>query len=207
MRKIQISKTRFKCIFVFSICVFSVVKVHAHPHVWIDPEIEFVFSQERLEQIRLRYIFDEMYSAMRFNQFDKNNNGALDPGEKELLGKEILKEIQEWKCFFHIKHDNQNSSLPTPRIADINMKEDERLSLTLELPNNIPVTADYQVIALSVYDENYYYEIMNPSEEGIKVFGRDYIDYTLSFKEDTQDAYYFDQFYPVYTVIKFKKHS
>jgi ABC-type uncharacterized transport system substrate-binding protein len=157
------------------ICVLSNFEVYAHPHVWIDPEITFVFSSERLESIKLRYTFDEMYSAMRFSQFDKNNNGDLEPNENELLGKEILKEIQEWHYFSHIKHDNQNSSLLIPRTADINMEEDERLSLTLELPYNIPVTVDYQVVALSVYDENYYYEIMNPSEGVVKVVGKHFI--------------------------------
>jgi len=178
----------------------------AHPHVWIDPGIKFIFSSNALEGLNLTYTFDEMYSTMELIQFDKNKNGRLEEKEKELLGKQILEEIKGSNYCIHLK-DGSRNILVAPQIADINIEEDERLSLTLKISYNVLLDNSDKIIAVSVYDKNYYYEIMNPSEETVTVEGKNYIHYSLQFNEDDQESYYYDQFYPTYIIIKFKKRS
>ncbi|MCK5493298.1 MAG: DUF1007 family protein, partial [Candidatus Omnitrophica bacterium] len=54
-------------IYFLVVLVFFPRGAEAHPHIWVDTQVQFVFSSQKLTHIELTYAFDEMYSSMILN--------------------------------------------------------------------------------------------------------------------------------------------
>jgi ABC-type uncharacterized transport system substrate-binding protein len=84
--------------------------------------------------------------------------------------------------------------------------QDERLQLEMFVSFDLPILKESQVLHVGVYDEQYYYDIMSPIEDTVSVAdANEEIQCSISFYEDKEKPYYFDQFYPVKAVLEFKK--
>ncbi len=179
--------------------------IEAHPHIWIDTKIRFVFIHQSLSYIKLTYIFDEMYSVMICDQVDINNNDKFESSEIAKIKEMILKEIDGDNYFAHLKVNNNDIPVENIEFLTALMDKEERLVLFLNIPCNIAATESNQTVAISIYDEKYYCEIVDPIEEMVFIKGANEIECSLSFQEDTKNAYYYDQFNPIFTIINFKK--
>jgi ABC-type uncharacterized transport system substrate-binding protein len=79
------------CMLLFALTFpMASAEVSAHPHVWIDSTIEFVFSAQQVAGVRVTYLFDEMYSLTMINQYDQDGNGLFSPKEERRLKKTVL---------------------------------------------------------------------------------------------------------------------
>ncbi len=184
---------------VYSSCVY------AHPHVWVDPTIQFIFSSQKIAGVKVTYTFDEMYSLTKISQFDKNSNKTFDEKEISLLKTSILDEMDNDQYFIYLEIDDKKKSVKDPIIKSILINQDERLILEAFIPIQIPIDKQFCSIGVSIYDKNYYFEIMNPMEQTVSITGTNDIQHSLFFHEDKKNAYYYDQFYPQKVVLKYKK--
>ncbi|MCD4779502.1 MAG: DUF1007 family protein [Candidatus Omnitrophica bacterium] len=180
-------------------------EIGAHPHIWIDTEVRFFFTPQKLTRIEFTYIFDEMYSTTVFSQVDTNNNDQIDPQEMDGIKKEVLSHIEGDSCFIHLKVNQKEVSVGGAELFKAFIDQEERLVVVLNIPCQFDVSDIQQTVAVSAYDKEYYYEVMNPIKESISIEGSRQINHVLFFQEDRESAYYFEQFYPLYTVVKFKK--
>ena len=65
----------------FLLALAAPVAAAAHPHIWIDATATFVFAQDRLVAVRQSWIFDEVFSTVMINQFDRNRDRRFDADE------------------------------------------------------------------------------------------------------------------------------
>ena len=197
-------KLYFVIYFVIVLSCFS-RGAEAHPHIWVDTQLQFIFSSQKLTHIQISYAFDEMYSSMILNLVDRNDNGTIDLAELDGIKNKVLAKIDDKNYFVHLRVNKNSISSSNIELSTVLINEEERLVLVFIVPCQIVVTESMQIVAISAYDEEYYYEIMNPMKEAIFVKSEDQLKYSILFEEDNENAYYFDQFNPVYTEIHFKK--
>lgn len=57
----------------------------AHPHVWIYTDVEFHMLESKLNFIRVKWNFDEMYSSAIMSESDTNFNGKLEEDEQHAM--------------------------------------------------------------------------------------------------------------------------
>jgi len=87
--------------------VFSVCECFAHPHIFIDYRLNFVFDEKGLAGIVEDWTFDDMTGAMTFEDFDKNKNGRFEPKEMAKVKKEAFDSLKEFGYFNQIKIDGK----------------------------------------------------------------------------------------------------
>jgi len=54
---------------------------NAHPHVFIQNSLRIVFDQQGLAGVRVKWVFDEFFTSMIADEFDKNHNRKLEKPE------------------------------------------------------------------------------------------------------------------------------
>src|SRR5690242_3661369 len=62
----------------------------AHPHVFIDNRIAFVFDGARMTGFREIWVFDDIFSDQLLQQFDADHDGHLSNAESDALAKGTL---------------------------------------------------------------------------------------------------------------------
>jgi len=61
--------------------LFSSDTAFSHPHVFIQNTLRIVFDQEGLAGVQARWVFDEFFSSMIADEFDRNHNKILEQSE------------------------------------------------------------------------------------------------------------------------------
>jgi ABC-type uncharacterized transport system substrate-binding protein len=62
----------------------------AHPHVFIEDRVVFLFAGDKITAIEQSWKFDEVFSDTLIQQFDKNGDGAFDAAESKAVAKGTL---------------------------------------------------------------------------------------------------------------------
>jgi ABC-type uncharacterized transport system substrate-binding protein len=86
---------------------FIVSECFAHPHIFIDTKLNFVFDGKGLAGIVEEWTFDNMTGAMTFEDFDKNKNGKFEPAEVAKVKKEAFDALKEFGYFNQIVIDGK----------------------------------------------------------------------------------------------------
>lgn len=90
---------KYLILFIF----LQVVKIYAHPHVFINHTIKIVVDQNGLAGFQLIWVFDEMFSSMLIQDFDKNKNGKIDTDENSIVKKKGFDNLREYHYFVFVK--------------------------------------------------------------------------------------------------------
>lgn len=130
----------------------------AHPHVWIDNTATFVFAQGKIGSIRLRWEFDEIFSASLISQFDKNKDKKLDPAEIKELEKGAFANLANYSYFTYLTVDDK--PVPVVRVTGFTAWiEKDKLVYEFTVPLDRPVDPAAQAFAFAVYDLEYFVEL------------------------------------------------
>ena len=81
---------------------FIMGKCFAHPHIFIDTRLDFLFDEKGIAGIIEEWTFDDMTGAMTFEDFDKNKNGKFEPNEIAKVKKEAFDALKEFGYFNNI---------------------------------------------------------------------------------------------------------
>jgi ABC-type uncharacterized transport system substrate-binding protein len=85
----------------------------AHPHVFIDCEMDLLFSGDRIDGIRLTWTFDDLFSGFILQEFDRDRSGSLSPAEVHQIEAKHLAEFRRVN-FFTVVTLNGNDVTPGP---------------------------------------------------------------------------------------------
>jgi len=130
----------------------------AHPHVWIDNTATFVFAQGKIATIRLRWEFDEIFSASLISQFDKNKDKKLDAAEIKELEKGAFSNLANYGYFTYVTVDDK--PVPTVRVTGFTARiEKDKLVYEFAVPLDQPVDPLAQAFSFAVYDLEYFVEL------------------------------------------------
>jgi ABC-type uncharacterized transport system substrate-binding protein len=168
----------------------------AHPHVWITSVMTFVFEDRRLFGLRHRWEFDEIFGSFVIQEHDADGNGAFDAAETESVKDKAFASLRDYGYFTHLRIDGQ--PVPLTEIVGFEAEiEDGVLAyeFTLSLPE--PVDPAATPLAVGVYDEEYYVEVLLDQDDPVRFAGLPNGACTFEIEEDAENPIYFGMVDPL----------
>lgn len=176
----------------------------AHPHVFIDCDLVFIFDSEGLAGIEQRWVFDEMFSTMMLGHFDRDKNAVLDSDEVNGLRKGAFANLQNYDYFTHILVGTKKFAVDkvTDFFATV---QDNRLIYWFFIPCRVSADKSPVKIQVAIYDDTYYTDVElgmdTPSFDGSDELYS--VDYGIDKSPDL--AYYGGQIVPEAITVKFRR--
>lgn len=140
----------------------------AHPHMFIDTEMEVRLQGDILDGIEITWHFDPMFTAAITTDFDNNGNGQFSTGETAEVFSNAFSNLETSDYFTFVNIDGQIYS-PT-QIEEFSVFiEDGALVYRFFCPFNIRITNG--VFSVAIYDRTYYCDILYREGSPITING------------------------------------
>jgi len=142
--------------------------VLAHPHMFIDTEMEVKLNGSVFSGIQITWHFDPMFTAAITGDFDSNGNGLFSESETSEVFNNAFSNLETFDYFTFVSADGQTH---TPsRIENFSVyMEDGALVYQFYCPFNIHV--EEGVFRIAIYDSTYYCDILYKEGSPITISG------------------------------------
>jgi ABC-type uncharacterized transport system substrate-binding protein len=161
----------------------------AHPHVFIEDRVVFLFAGNKITAIEQSWKFDEIFSDTLIQQFDANGDGAFDALESKAVAKGTLPNLKKFRYFNYVWVDGKDIGVIDP----INFTAAAKNKLvtfvfTVKLPK--PVDPKTQKLKVEINDREFYVEVDLAKDQPILFNGNQGTTCTPKIRDDTENAYY-----------------
>ncbi len=175
----------------------------AHPHVFLDCSLTFVFDEAGLAGLRQRWVLDEMFAAMIMDEHDANGDGEVQPAEEASIKKGAFDNLKNFDYFTLIEVDG-NIRKPQAAADFSASMQDGKLVYEFTLPCRVEAGSQARKVRVAVRDPDYYADAAfaagSPAREG----GRG-IQVELDLAEVPAWAYYGGQIIPEAALCVFRR--
>ena len=161
----------------------------AHPHVFIDNKITFVFDAGKVTALRLRWAFDDIFSDDLLNQFDADGDGAFDELESKAVGAGVLPNLKTFNYFTNIWVGGKKLDVIDP-VDFVASAKDHIVTFEMKVPLPQPVDPRTQALATEIYDREYYVEVLLAEQDPVAMENADGIPCGATVRDDTANAYF-----------------
>ncbi len=189
-----------------SICLILFSLSLAHPHIFIDNTVTFVFDKKGLAGIKVQWVFDEMYSSMMVQDFDQNRDTEFDSSEVETIKREAFSNLKEYNYFTYVTIDTEKFEVKYVKDFSASLNED-KVVFSFLIPCHVTAAPSYKEMNISIYDVTYYTDISLPNKNSVFFENASHIDFNYRITEDTDNSYYYEQIFPKVITLKFRKKS
>jgi ABC-type uncharacterized transport system substrate-binding protein len=127
----------------------------AHPHIWIDYQLEPQFSEDGLQGIMMHWTFDEMFSWDLCTYYTADGDTLLSQTDCDSLYTNAFRYLAESDYFCHFALDgvdvvpSEVSQFSASFAAD-------KVTYHFFVPWVVAATAEPQTLIISLYDESIY---------------------------------------------------
>lgn len=133
-------------------------RAEAHPHVWIDTQLELRLEGARLTGITVVWRFDELFSRYVESEFDRDGDRRFSPEETALIEQEAFAAVAELGFLTHLRVDGELR--PLRRYRDFSAAlNGNSVSYRFTLPVTPPVEIATSRASIALYDETYYIDV------------------------------------------------
>ncbi len=191
--------------FILSIILFIGIfnGVTAHPHVFVETELTFVFDQSGVQKLKVVYHYNKMFTEELLDNFDENGNNQFEKEEIEEIRQKAFSNLVNFSYFIHITHGK--TKIKHGEVSDFDVVlTDEGLYYSFTLNTAIPILKSPEKLKVALYEESYYIDVRYKSE-GVHFEGTNFFDNKYKIFEDESQAYYFDQIYPETLILTLTK--
>jgi len=186
----------------FGACILALVAIvgaaadsGAHPHIWIDTVVTFVFERGKVVSLKLEWTFDEFYSDVLLDGLPTSKKGRLDDkAVKELYERDFVT-LKDSGYFIHLRLGGKK--LPIQEVSDFSATVREGrvvFRFTVRLPS--PVDPVATAVVLGVYDESYFVDVAFDKEHPIRFEGNPDTACRYDMREDRNNPIYFGMVFP-----------
>jgi ABC-type uncharacterized transport system substrate-binding protein len=152
------------------LCILSPVLVLAHPHMFIDTELEVRLRGETLQGLLVTWHFDPMFSSAIRADFDTDRNGVFSPEETSAVYQGAFSNLQSSSYFIFV--DVKGEIISPTSIEDFQVRvEDGRLVYSFYCPLNVRVGKGR--FSVAVYDSSFYCDILFKEGSPVTLRGGD----------------------------------
>lgn len=127
----------------------------AHPHVWINYQLIIVCDKGTITGVEHVWAFDDMYTSMAIEGFDKNGDGKYDREELSELTKTNMEGLKDFDYFTFAKLGTADLKFAPPTDAWLEHTNGV-LKLHFRLPLEKPVLAEAHGFVVSIYDPSFF---------------------------------------------------
>ena len=148
-----------------------VTPARSHPHVWISARVNLVFAEKTLTAMEVTWTFDDLYSTLIREDFDKNGDGKLDSSElAEIVRNQLEENLGDYSYFTHLEIGGERRRVT--EVEDFQARfNDELLSFTFRVPMLDKIDPNRLEFAFGLYDEEYYIEFSLDRDDPIRLSG------------------------------------
>ena len=175
----------------------------AHPHAFIEERVKFEFDVKGLTCIWMIWTFDDMFSTMVAEDFDRNKNQALEPEEVTDVKKGMFDNLINYDYYAFIKIDDK--PFKVKYVRDFNARLNKGI-LTYEfmVPCHVTATAQPKVITLTSYDPDYYCALFFARDTPTIIIGDTAVEVSATIGKDMETAYYYGMINPWQQRVSFR---
>ncbi len=167
----------------------------AHPHVFIDGVTDVVFEHGKIVGIRQHWTFDDVFSLLMIEDFDKNKNGKFDKAEIEALQKGAFEAVREFGYFTHIRLDGKK--IAVNRVAEFSANLAKgRISYSFLVPFVEPVDPKTTKVDLGTYDDTFYVSVTYDAIDPVRLSGAGSSGCHFKMYDDAENPIYFGMVVP-----------
>lgn len=130
----------------------------AHPHVWIEATLGYVTEDGKVTALEITWVFDDLYSALVFEDFDNDGDGALSQKELDLLVGLSAANLMAYSFFTHPKAGSEKQAVPLVKEFYAEVTENDLILYRFRAPLAAPVAPED--LAVGLYDDSYYVDIV-----------------------------------------------
>jgi len=177
----------------------------AHPHVFIDAQINVHFNNKGICGIGVQWYFDEMFTELMLQEYDTDANGSFDKVEQKRLYDEAFINLEKSDYFTHIYEGNNKVKYNDITGFSVSIDNGQMIykfyiPLSIDIPSN-----SSKIINIYSFDESYYMDMVLSSSNPVSYSNANNFDVSFVIEEDENRAYYFSQIYPQVVRIKVNK--
>ena len=176
--------------------------VYAHPHMFFEAQVSYMFDSEGLARIRVQWTLDEYSSLLLMDEYDVDKNGVLSDDELLKLRDAEGSRIQEDKFYSHLKVDGKSVVLPAVTDFTVRAPANGSLTYSFTIPLAVKATSKVIEVSLAQYDQSYFSDFILSEHQPMTVQGAESFDVKLSTRTDKQTTYY-GGINPELTVVSF----
>ncbi|HWA45735.1 MAG TPA: DUF1007 family protein [Hypericibacter adhaerens] len=161
----------------------------AHPHVFIDNRVTFLFKEGKIVGFRENWQFDEIFSEDLLGDFDKDGDGRFSKAESEAVAGVTLPALEEYHYFTYVWVDGKDLGKIKP--TDFHASARDKLAsydFLIALPK--PVDPLKQVLAVEIADRSYFVEVLLAKNDPVKIDGLKEFTCQPNVTMDKKNAYY-----------------
>jgi len=178
----------FIAIFLLSLCAW-LRPAEAHPHVFIDNTVNFVFAAGKITGFRLTWVFDDVFSDELLNDFDANHDKQFDAAESKKIAATVWPNMKPFHYFTYVWIDkkDQGEILPSDFKASA-AKGIVTFDFLVALPK--PVDPKTEALAVEVYDHEFYVEVDLHKADPVRFTDMQAVTCKPHIRDDTSRAYF-----------------
>jgi ABC-type uncharacterized transport system substrate-binding protein len=167
----------------------------AHPHVFIENRVVFMFAKDKIIALTESWTFDEIFSDQVLQGFDANGDGAFDKAESRAVAEGTLPNMKKFRYFNYIWVDGKDLGAIDPIDFTASAKNRKvTFVVSVKLPH--PVDPKTQKIKVEINDREYYVEVDLAKEQPILFHGNEGVTCDPKIRDDTENAYWGGFVYP-----------
>ena len=132
----------------------------AHPHVIVEAYPDLVLDDRgRVTALKIRWVFDELYSTFAVQAMDTNGDGDYDAGELAPLAERIISKLPEYDHFLRLQLADKSAAFAPINEYDMRFEEAQlKLDFTLALAE--PASLSGQALRFATFDPSFYIGIL-----------------------------------------------
>lgn len=162
----------------------------AHPHVFIDNRVAFVFDAGKVTALRVHWVFDEIFSDDLLNQFDADGDGKFDGLESKAVGEGTLPNLKQFHYFTYVWVDGRQLDPVDPIDFVASADASRVVTFAMSVPLPAPVDPRTQALATEIYDREYYVQVELAQQDPVALENADGVPCGATVRDDHENAYF-----------------
>ena len=187
-----------------SISLLVPCSLFAHPHVFIDYTVNFVFDQNELTGVATQWIFDEMYSSILIQDYDANKDGKFSDREIITIKQDAFSNLENYNYFIYLSINSKNFKVKSIKNFSVDVY-DNKVIYSFFIPCVVPATLSYKKIEICMYDETYYVDLLPVGDNPVRFTNATSIDHKYKVFEDTKTSRDYGEIYPYSVHLEFRR--
>ena len=209
-----------KRVFVF-LGLFLIVAggVSAHPHMFIDSKVSFVFDGNCLEGFVVDWTFDSMFTESIILDYDLNRDGAFDEQEVKEIERGAFSNLKNFGYFTFLRYNERPYPVEEVKNFEVYM-ENDRLGYRFFVPFQVEAGENFALFSVAIFDETFFCDIAFIEDNPVSIRGESGVETVIYLNENKDlsinynnqntsggrnDAAYSGTAYPTELVLKFRK--
>jgi len=174
----------------------------SHPHVFIYNSIKVVFDEKGLAGFKLKWVFDDMFSNMIINDFDKNKNGLFEQSEIETIKNGAFSNLKKFDYFTHIKVNDKPFKVEFVKNFSAEIK-DNILIYRFFVPCRVQAGSSFKEARISIYDISFYSSVFL-IKDPVSFENASPYEHHFRIGKNKTESYYYGQVCPEEITLKFR---